>query len=134
MHQHTAHLCAAWQPMTSQLHATQTFRGWMSAECCACDSPQLKTHLVVALPSGAMRHRVRAHLLCDLYLALGDQRPCDGGPQQVYTLIEGVCPASRDRQSAAAAPPQQCPATGMPRQSLYSWDGKSLRDSKRPWG
>jgi len=53
---------------------------------------QLEAHLVVALAGGAMGDRIGAHLLGNLDLFLGDQRPGDGGAQQIDTLIDGVGP------------------------------------------
>ncbi len=51
---------------------------------------QLETHLIVALAGGTMRDGVGASLPCNLYQALGDQRTCDGGTQQVLAFIDGV--------------------------------------------
>ena len=51
---------------------------------------ELEAHLVVAFAGGAVTHRVRARLACDVDLRLGDQRPCNGGPEQVHALVEGV--------------------------------------------
>ena len=106
----------------------------MSAECCGWDSPQLKAHLVVALSGGAVRHRVRAHLPCDLNLALGDERPRDGGPQEIHPFVKGVCPAARDGQSAAAAPQQQCLATVSCPGTLLSAEIRALVDTLKALG
>jgi hypothetical protein len=51
---------------------------------------ELEAHLVVALAGGAMGHGIGADLLGDLDLALGDERPRDGGAQQVLALVQRV--------------------------------------------
>ena len=51
---------------------------------------QLEPHLVVALARGAMRDRVGAGLVRDVHLRLGNQRPRDGGAQQVVALVGGM--------------------------------------------
>ncbi len=48
---------------------------------------ELEAHLVVAFAGGAMGHRVGADLPCDLDLFFGDQRPGDGGAEQVEALV-----------------------------------------------
>jgi hypothetical protein len=56
-------------------------------------SPQFKPHLIIALARGAVRHGIGAHRLCNLYLALGNERARYGGTQQVHALILRVGPA-----------------------------------------
>ena len=51
---------------------------------------EFETHLVVALAGRAMGDRVGADLLGDLDLLLGDQRPRDGGAQQIDALIQRI--------------------------------------------
>ncbi len=48
---------------------------------------ELEAHLVVALAGGAVRDGVGAHPARDLDLLLGDQRPGDGGAEQVEPLV-----------------------------------------------
>ena len=51
---------------------------------------QLEAHLIVALAGGAVGDGVGAGLGGDLHQALGDQRPGDGGAEQVLALVDGV--------------------------------------------
>ena len=51
---------------------------------------ELKADLVVALAGGAVADGVRAHLERDLDLPLGDERPGDGGAEEVDALVHGV--------------------------------------------
>ena len=61
---------------------------------------ELEADLVVALAGRAVRHRVGAHLLGDLDLALGDQRPGDGGAEQVLALVQRVGAEHREDEVA----------------------------------
>lgn len=81
-----------------------TLCAWRGRHALCTHSPDLEAHLVVALAGGAMGHSVRAHLLGNLNLALGDQRARDGGAQQVGALVQRVGPAAaRGTASARAA-------------------------------
>jgi hypothetical protein len=51
---------------------------------------ELEAHLVVALAGRAMGDRIRPSLPRDLDLALGDERPGDGGAQQIAALVERI--------------------------------------------
>ena len=51
---------------------------------------ELEADLIIALAGRAMRNRVGADLACDLDLALGDQRPCDRGAEQIGALVERI--------------------------------------------
>ena len=51
---------------------------------------QLETDLVVPLAGGAVGNGIAFFLGGDLHLPLGDQRPGDGGAQQVMPLVDGV--------------------------------------------
>ena len=53
---------------------------------------QLEAHLVVALAGGPVAYRVRPGLLGHVHLGLGNQRPGNGGAQQILPLIQGVGP------------------------------------------
>ena len=57
-------------------------------------APELEADLVVPLARGAVRDRIRADRNRDLYLLLRDQRPRDGRAQQVYALVQRVCPGA----------------------------------------
>ncbi len=56
---------------------------------------ELEAHLIVALAGRAMRHRIRADLLGDLDLLLGDQRARDRGAEQILAFVERVRPEHR---------------------------------------
>ena len=56
---------------------------------------ELKPHLVVALARRPVGDRVGADLGRDLDLALGDQRPGDGGAEKVGAFVDGVGPEHR---------------------------------------
>ncbi len=60
---------------------------------------QFEAHLVVALAGGAMGDGVGAHFLRDLDLLLGDQRPRDGGAQQIDALIDRIGAEHRKHES-----------------------------------
>ncbi len=51
---------------------------------------QLEAHLIVALAGGAMGNRVGFFLHGDVDLPLGDQRPGDGGAEQIGSFVNGV--------------------------------------------
>ena len=51
---------------------------------------ELEAHLVVALAGGAVGDGVGSLLAGDLDLPLGDQRPGDGGAEQVGVLVDGA--------------------------------------------
>jgi hypothetical protein len=51
---------------------------------------ELEAHLVVALAGRAMGDGIGPGLARDLDLALGDERPGDGGAQEIAALIEGI--------------------------------------------
>ena len=55
----------------------------------------LDPHLVVALARGPVGDCVGADLGGDLDLALGDQRPGDGGTEKVGAFVDGVGPEHR---------------------------------------
>ena len=48
---------------------------------------EFEAHLVVSLARGAVGHRVRALLVGDVHLMLGDEGPGDGRAQQVLALV-----------------------------------------------
>ena len=58
-------------------------------------SPKLKADLVISLSSGTMGYSISSNLLRDLDLALGNQRSCNGGPQHIDSLIQGVSPEGK---------------------------------------
>jgi hypothetical protein len=51
---------------------------------------ELEADLVVALAGGAVGDGIGAGLGGDLDQALGDQRPGDGGAEQIFALVDGV--------------------------------------------
>ena len=51
---------------------------------------QLESHLVVALASGAVTDGVGASLAGNIDLRLGNQRPGDGGAEQIHALVKRV--------------------------------------------
>ena len=57
---------------------------------------QLEADLVVALAGGAVADGVGAGLVRDQHLVLGDQRPRDGGAEQVVRLVDRVRPQHRE--------------------------------------
>ncbi len=61
---------------------------------------ELEPHLIVALAGRAMRDRVRAGLPRDLDEALGDERPGDGGAEQILPLIDRVGAEHREHEVA----------------------------------
>ena len=55
-----------------------------------CIIGELEAHLVVAFARCAMGHRIGPGLLGDFDLLLGDQRPRDGGAQQIDAFIKRI--------------------------------------------
>ena len=53
---------------------------------------ELEAHLVVALAGGTVGNRIGAGFARDLDLPPGDERPRDGGAEQVDALVDGVGP------------------------------------------
>ena len=51
---------------------------------------ELEADLVVPLARGSMRHVLRAFLLRDLYVALGDDGAGEAGAEHVCALVDGV--------------------------------------------
>lgn len=64
-------------------------RVWVVVSC----APKLESDLVVALACGAVADCISACQLSDLDLTLGNERPSNGGSQQVDALIQRVGPA-----------------------------------------
>ena len=61
---------------------------------------KLEAHLIVALAGGAMGHGVGAGLARDLDQMLRDQRPRDGGAEQIQPLIDRVGAKHRKHEVA----------------------------------
>ena len=49
---------------------------------------QLKPDLVIPLARGAVGQRLRFFLPGDFHHSLGDERPCDGGPEEILALVD----------------------------------------------
>ena len=73
---------------------------------------QLETHLVVALAGAAVGQRVAAGGQRHFHLFLGQQRPRDGGAQQILVLVDaaGRAPAST---GTGRRTPRACPRRGL---------------------
>ncbi|KWV89437.1 hypothetical protein PFLmoz3_00859 [Pseudomonas fluorescens] len=71
------------------------FNAWLE-----CVGTQFETYLVVTLAGGAVRNGVGARFVGDLDQALGDQRTCDGGTQQVLTFVDSVGAKHRENEIA----------------------------------
>ncbi len=65
---------------------------------------ELEAHLVVALAGGAVDDRVGADLFGDLDLLLGDQRPGDGGAEQIVALVDARWRGTSGTRSRARTP------------------------------
>ena len=61
---------------------------------------EFEAHLIVAFAGGAVTHRVGARLARNFDLALGDQRPCDRGAEQVFALVNRVGTEHREHEVA----------------------------------
>ena len=61
---------------------------------------EFEAHLVIALAGGAMGDGIGAGLRGDLDQALGDQRPGDGGAEQIDAFIEGIGAEHREDEIA----------------------------------
>src|SRR3989441_10024601 len=61
---------------------------------------QLETHLVVALPRGAVGDGVRPLLRRDLYLGTRDERTRDRGAEEVRALVHGIAAEHRENEVA----------------------------------
>ncbi len=61
---------------------------------------ELETHLVVALAGSTVGDGIGAGLVGDLDQTLGDERPRDGGAQQVLAFVDGVGTEHREHEVA----------------------------------